>query len=142
MSTVREVGLENSTSAGSADGLAAIWERLVSNDRGGGTSGADASRLFGVLMEDSNSDHLWSTDRKFFYGYWRDCFAARQQLYLIFIRAEPTMMGSGSVSATPPQLGARAVALVWREPVSTVRNATDVSPTPHRMRILFYHQFD
>ena len=137
MSTVREVGLENSTSAGSADGLAAIWERLVSNDRGDGTSGADASRLFGVLMEDSNSDHLWSTDRKFFYGYWRDCFAARQQLYLIFIRAEPTMMGSGSVSATPPQLGARAVALVWRDP-----QPTNGMGKPHATRVLFYHQLD
>ena len=51
------------------------------------------------------------------------------------------MMGGGSARATPPQLGARAVALVWRDPTKT---AADVSgqPRPHRTRVLFYRQFD
>lgn len=80
---------------------------------------------------------LWSADRKFLYGYWRDCFAAKQQLFLIFVRAEPTMMGSGAPGQTPPQLGSRAVALVWRDPTPTADDTI-----PHRTRILFYRQFD
>ncbi len=90
---------------------------------------------------------LWSVDRKFLYGYWRDCFAARQQLFLVFVRAEPLMMGGGSLGRIPPQLGARAVALVWRDPTPTTQaaDATGDATTqgyPHRTRILFYKQLD
>ena len=79
---------------------------------------------------------LHSVDRKFLYGYWRDSFANQQQLFLVFVRAEPTMMGGGAVGQTPPALGARAVALVWRDPEAAQPNE------PHRMRILFYRQFE
>ena len=89
----------------------------------------------GVL--DGQTDDLTSADRKFLYGYWHDCFAARQQLFLVFVRAEPSMMGGGATGRTPPPLGARAVALVWRDPARTRDNVT-----PHRTRILFYRQFD
>ena len=57
-----------------------------------------------------------------------------------------------------PQLGARGVALVWRDPqppanssrkgrdslanVSSWRTGNADGPRPHRTRILFYHQFD
>ena len=101
-----------------------------------------------------NSCPLYSIDRKFLYSYWRDCFANKQQLFLIFVRAESTALG-GSGEGTPAQQGGRAVALVWREPQS---NRTDGGQDganddrqvnsfrsdrrPHRMRVLFYHQFD
>ena len=92
-----------------------------------------------------NSDRLWTADRKFLFGFWRDCFAVRQQLFLVFVRAEPVMLGSEAVGRTPPQLGARAVALVWRDPRATKTDANQAggsSPRPHRTRVLFYRQFD
>ena len=78
---------------------------------------------------------LSDVDRKFLYGYWRDCFAPRQQLFLVFVRAEPMMMGGSD--RMPPQLGARAVALVWRDPLPS-----GDQNKPHRTRVLFYRQFD
>ena len=109
------------------------WDNL-------GWDGGELRELLGVDM----GVDLHSVDRKFLHGYWRECFANRQQLFLIFVRAEPMMMGGGALGQTPPQLGARAVALVWRDPnaprpTSASRNNV---PTPHRTRILFYRQFD
>lgn len=93
-------------------------------------------------------DEIHDVDRKFLFSYWKPCFANSQQLFLVFVRAEPTVIGGSSAGHTPSQLGARAVALVWREPVSTVAgsqgqggNATSTGSV-HRMRILFYHQFE
>ena len=102
---------------------------------------------------------LFSVDRKFLYSYWRDCFANKQQLFLIFVRAESTAPG-GPGEGTPAQQGGRAVALVWREP-DAYDDGDNPSGTysdnrasqqqrqrfyqgrrPHRMRVLFYHQFD
>ena len=83
------------------------------------------------------TDTLFDVDRKFLYGYWRECFAAKQQLFLVFVRAEPTMTGGSGLRNVPPQLGARAVALVWRDPTPSPDDRT-----PHRTRILFYRQFD
>lgn len=100
--------------------------------------GGDESDFCGV--DSSNLQKLSTVDRKFLYGFWHDSFANRQQLFLIFVRAEPTMMGGGSVNQTPPQLGARAVALVWRDP-GMEYPSTDASK-PHRTRILFYRQFE
>ena len=80
---------------------------------------------------------LYGIDRKMLFGFWRDCFDVKQQLFLIFIRAEPTMMGGGQNGVAPPQLGARAVALVWRDPKPS-RSKT----IPHQTRVLFYRQFD
>ena len=94
-------------------------------------------KLFGIDLKEP----LHSVDRKFLHGYWRDCFSNRQQLFLIFVRAEPMMMGGGAVGQTPPQLGARAVALVWRDPNPT-RADNDGEPRPHQTRVLFYRQFD
>ena len=91
----------------------------------------DGDDLFGSAAQD-----LSDVDRKFLYGFWRDSFANKQQLFLIFLRAEPMMMGGGAIGQTPPQLGARAVALVWRDP------ETGEAGNPHRMRVLFYRQFD
>ena len=82
-----------------------------------------------------NTSEIWTADRKYFYGYWSECFAARQQLFLIFVRAEPAMMGGEG--QTPPQLGARAVALVWRDPTKA-----EDPLYPHQTRILFYRQFE
>ena len=80
---------------------------------------------------------IWNADRKFFYGFWRECLAASQQLFLIFVRAEPTMMGGDGVGQIPPQLGARAVALVWRDPTPSKN-----PDAPHQTRILFYRQLE
>ena len=100
--------------------------------------GSDASeQLVAGFRLSGNSDKIWNCDRKFLYGFWRDCFATRQQLFLVFARAEPTMMGGGAIGQTPPQLGARAMALVWRDP-----RATSQAGAPHQTRILFYRQFD
>jgi hypothetical protein len=57
----------------------------------------------------------------------------------VFVRAEPLMLGGGTADQMPPQLGARAVALVWRSP-STSGSTT--SGYPHRTRILFYRPLD
>lgn len=94
-------------------------------------------------------NQFFDIDRKFLHSYWRDCFANRQQLFLIFVRAESTALG-GSGEGTPAQQGGRAVALVWRDPAPPT--GTDVfeqenslyqqSRHPHKMRILFYRQFD
>lgn len=84
---------------------------------------------------------LSDVDKKFLYGFWKDSFAAKQQLFLVFVRAEPAMMGGGAIGQTPPQLGARAVALVWRDPAKTTEDVGN-QPRPHRTRILFYRQFD
>lgn len=101
----------------------------------------DNSDFCGVNFQSTQVDGLKDMDRKMLYGFWRDSLAVKQQLFLIFVRAEPMMMGGGAIGQTPPQLGARAVALVWRDPT---RTAQDVSgqPRPHQTRILFYRQFD
>ncbi len=105
--------------------------------------GQNESDFCGVNL---GSTKLWSADRSFLYGFWRDCFAARQQLFLIFVRAEPLMMGGGMMSRIPPQLGGRAVALVWRDPTATSGNVSNAGESgsgyPHRTRILFYKQLE
>ena len=116
--------------------------------------GTNPDSLMGATLE-GDTDDLFGVDRKFLYGYWRDCFAVKQQLFLIFVRAEPMMMGGGAIGQTPPQLGARAVALVWRNPfrssksyattadgVEDAPQATVPANAPHQTRILMYRQFD
>ena len=108
---------------------------------------------------------LHGVDRKFLASFWRECFANRQQLFLVFVRAEPTSVGGGAADAmSSAQLGGRAVALVWRDPSVPAKNIDQRKPRsdfrslsdstkedfrrmkkecpPHRTRILFYHQFD
>ncbi len=86
---------------------------------------------------------FWGVDKKFLYGFWKDCFAVKQQLFLVFVRAEPAMMGSGATGHTPPQLGGKAVALVWRDPTkSTETNSNSNRAMPHKTRVLFYRQFE
>lgn len=123
-----------------------------------GSDGTDLKSLMGVQLE-GDTDTLYGVDRKFLYGYWRDCFAVKQQLFLIFVRAEPMMMGGGAIGQTPPQLGARAVALVWRNPYPGSKPysvasedgaggsggaASSGAPVnaPHQTRVLMYRQFD
>ena len=100
-------------------------------------------------------DELTNVDRMFLHSFWRDCFANRQQLFLIFVRAESTALG-GTGEGTPAQQGGRAVALVWRDPLPVVEDNRQLGPAtyeddgtayqrdrhPHKMRILFYRQFD
>lgn len=100
---------------------------------------SDSGRFGSYELRDTE---LWSVDRKFLYGYWSDCFAVKQQLFLVFVRAEPLMMGGGALSSIPPQLGARAVALVWRDPAKTTDNTSGKNGYPHRTRVLFYKQLD
>ena len=96
------------------------------------------STLFGKSV-----DSFHDVDRKFLQSYWRNCIGNEQQLFLVFVRAEPTVMGAASSGHTPAQLGGRAVALVWREPTSTIGDTPPAGESsPHRMRILFYHQFE
>ena len=104
-------------------------------------------KLFGHQLE--NNLVLHNVDRKYLYSYWRGCFANKQQLYLIFVRAESNALG-GPGEGTPAQQGGRAVALVWRDP-KLEGNAQDWQDNnqsyaplrhPHRTRILFYHQFE
>ena len=117
-----------------------------------------AGKVFPGLDSFGNTDDLWEIDRKMLFGFWRDSFAAKQQLFMVFVRAEPAMMGGGVAGQTPPQLGGRAMALVWRNPgpanVPDVKMAVGATPPnyttpstgatgrPHRTRVLFYRQFD
>jgi hypothetical protein len=94
----------------------------------------DSTKLWGHEFQNAR---FWGVDKRFLYGFWSDCFAANQQLFLVFVRAEPIMMGGGSINHVPPQLGARAVALVWRDP-SMPREPN----APHKTRVLFYRQFE
>ena len=120
-----------------------------------GQKGDDQLSLFGVELEDGHP--LYGVDRKFLYSYWRECFQNRQQLFLVFLRAEPlTVGGSSGAALESAQLGARGVALVWRDPAkpSGTRVSRESSGTsdswysggkgvaPHRTRVLFYHQFE
>jgi hypothetical protein len=106
------------------------------------------------------NEPLYGVDRKFLHAFWRDCFQNRQQLFLVFIRAEPlTVGGMGLGSLAAAQLGSRGVALVWRDPLPPTKNRAARkqrmalnSPGawremfeqsgPHRTRVLFYHQID
>ena len=100
----------------------------------------DDDLIENVPLSDETDD-LWSVDRKFFYGFWRDCFETKQQLFLVFVRAEPMMMGGEGVNQAPPQLGARAVALVWRDPYENTGTG-NVNGYPHRTRVLFYKHLE
>jgi len=94
---------------------------------------------------DQDIPNLDDVDRKFLFSYWKPCFVNSQQLFLVFVRAEPTVIGGSSAGHTPSQLGARAVALVWREPTPSISQTVgegNQQHNPHRMRVLFYHQFD
>ena len=119
-------------------------------------------------LANAESKPLHQVDRKFLYSFWRECFENRQQLFLLFVRAEPMSTSGGSVGKAMPssQLGGRAVALVWRDPAvpsyvksgqrktrqqlsnSTGESARDEimevreNCAPHRTRVLFYHQFE
>ena len=113
-------------------------------------SGDGERRIAGVNLDDvtpSVGTKFKSVDRKFLYGFWHDCFAVNQQLFLIFVRAEPMMMGGGIAGNAPPQLSSRAVALVWRDPEqrktsSSSSSGAAASYMPHGLRILFYHPLD
>lgn len=97
--------------------------------------------------ESMGGARFWGVDKKFLYGFWKDCFAVKQQLFLVFVRAEPTMMGSGATGHAPPQLGGKAVALVWRDPnplpdTSGGSGSGTDRAIPHKTRVLFYRQFE
>ena len=117
------------------------------------------------LLDDSvalSGNALHGVDRKFLSSFWHECFDNRQQLFLIFVRAEPQSAAGGTIGRNMPssQLGGRAVALVWRDPAvptyvksgqrkprSQLSNAEVTmdnreNSAPHRTRILFYHQFE
>ena len=113
-------------------GWKSVWNDLGWYDDGEG-------EFLGVKTT-GNTDEMWDADRKFLYGFWRDCFDAKQQLFLIFVRAEPLLLGGGTADQLPPQLGARAVALVWRDP-ATAASGTE-NGYPHRTRLLFYKPLD
>ena len=121
-----------------------------------GKTGDEQKTFLGVNMDTV----LHGVDRKFLHSFWRECFGNRQQLFLIFLRAEQlTVGGSGTAAMANAQTGARGVALVWRDPEppayerdkrprrADVRNINQWKPNgkppaPHRTRVLFYHQFD
>ena len=65
--------------------------------------------LAGSILQD-----LTLAERKFLYGYLKGCFANHHQLFIVFVRAETT--AGGAVGA-----GARAVALVWRDPAPPMK---------------------
>ena len=150
-------GFDDVADSGDADWLSAWEDDLLwqSND-------ANHVNENNKTFMDSSlqlSETLHGVDRKYLYSFWRDCFDNRQQLFLIFVRAEPSSVGGGGMSRASSQLGARAVALVWRDPEIPEKNkanrkartelnsrdavldAREECP-PHRTRVLFYHQFD
>ena len=118
--------------------------------------GDDQTDILGVDLDEP----LHCVDRKFLHAFWRECFQNRQQLFLLFLRAEPlTVGGMGFGSLAAAQLGARGVALVWRDPAPPARGRAErkqresitrpaqwrealEASGPHRTRILFYHPID
>ena len=119
------------------------WDNVFLDDLGW-TDNDDESFL-GVETKGDSNFKLWDVDKKFLYGFWKDCFAVKQQLFLVFVRAEPTMMGSGASGHAPPQLGGKAVALVWRDPTpnpSSSESKDSRKTIPHKTRVLFYRQFE
>ena len=130
------------------------WLRAWNSLDWAGTGINDANKEF-LDVDLANDESLHGVDRKFLYSFWRDCFDNRQQLFLIFVRAEPTSVGGGGIGRVSSQLGGRAVALVWRDPVApntgttrpsrsnvTMTQRNQTTCPPHRTRVLFYHQFD
>ena len=118
------------------------WEGIFA-DRGlwfDGSKGDDQLSFFGVELDDP----LYGVDRKYLRSFWRECFQNRQQLFLIFLRAEALSVGGSAGDAVAnAQLGARGVALVWRDPAPPPAGQSPANdPAPHRTRVLFYHQFD
>ncbi len=111
----------------------------------GNISDPGDEELFKDFLGVNLDEPLHSVDRKFLYAYWRDCFANRQQLFLVFVRAESMALGGSGGGQIPPQQGGRAVALVWRDPKAP-GGGNDTgsanSRKPHRTRLLFFHQFD
>ena len=124
-----------------------IWKTIFDEFSWGGANSADDPL-------DIIKDDITLNDRKFIYGYTRECFANKQQLFLVFLRVESVVMGGKGDG----QLGARAVALVWRDPRPASNNDnSDIyldnpqrdwrkdrrdGTRPHRTRVLFFHQFD
>jgi len=149
-------GFANCAKKGDRDWKAA-WNSLNWQDWNATLQREDENKEF---LGSALQEPLHEVDRKFLYSFWRDCFDNRQQLFLIFVRAEPaTVGGGGAGNAVSSQLGGRAVALVWRDPEppasttggtrpersalrsneTAVRDARRDNP-PHRTRLLFYHQ--
>ena len=114
------------------------WKRVWNDLWDDGANNDASDELLGVKLS-TETDRIWDVDRRFLYGFWSDCFAAKQQLFLIFIRAEPLLLGGGTADQLPPQLGARAVAVVWRDPETSSKTENGY---PHRTRILFYRPLD
>ncbi|MCQ2388109.1 MAG: hypothetical protein MJ138_00145 [Kiritimatiellae bacterium] len=133
------------------------------------SSGASQALNPGDDPLEAFGDDLTFADRKFLYAFWRNCFVNRQQLFLVFVRAEMNTISINDKS----RRGIRAVALVWRDPAipTPARNGGagggykdmadlyllknggegsrpdswrtwDRSGPPHRTRVLFYHQFE
>ena len=147
LKNARDEMRKTSPKAQMADAWEVIWDNLNWMPN---RNNPDFKSFLGVQL----SRELYGIDRKFLYSYWRDCLGNRQQLFLIFLRAESNAIG-GIGEGTPGQKGGRAVALVWRNPAATTDassgpdgvaddgNATwNEKRRPHQMRVLFYHQFD
>ena len=158
---IRET-FQEAADAGNGDWEGA-WENLMS--RGEWQDVALKCDENNKFLGETLGSALHGVDRKFLASFWRECFANRQQLFLVFVRAEPTSVGGGAADAlSSAQLGGRAVALVWRDPSVPAYNASQRKPRsdfrslsdsakedfrkmkkecpPHRTRVLFYHQFD
>ena len=144
-------------SSAATSGWLGIYDSVDFGWRYGDETGDDQVHLFGVELDEP----LHGVDRKFLYAYWRECFQNRQQLFLLFLRAEPlTVGGMGFGSLAAAQLGSRGVALVWRDPEPPARGRAERMDRikfwdkpnqwreksnesgPHRTRVLFYHPID
>ena len=144
-----------SMAEGHAVDVESLWPTLEWQAEDVKYAGDDNKRLFGCEIANA----LHGVDRKFLNSFWHDTFDNRQQLFLIFVRAEPTSIGGGATgNLSSAQLGGRAVALVWRDPnpldgdpksyptdtmkASDFRKDYKKNKAPHKTRVLFYHQFD
>lgn len=78
-------------------------------------SSTDTRRIFNSL---TLNQPMHEIDRKMLFSFSLDSFSDRQQLFLLFIRAESTVpaFGSGADGGMKSLAGGRAVALVWRDP--------------------------
>lgn len=102
------------------DAVNSAWKNSISDyygnfNRSKWHSANDVTKIFNDF---TLNQPMHEIDRKMLFSFSLDSFSDRQQLFLLFIRAESTVpsFGSGADGGMRSLAGGKAVALVWRDP--------------------------